>query len=135
MVEQVAPVSKTKKARISQFCRLNVYKFLKFKELIGLISVLSRQERKSIQRSHIVNENRPWNCKVKDLATFHANFGDHRVQNKLAFFLSLIEKVNFLVVGSSPPILLRFIEELYNCLLYTSPSPRDQRGSRMPSSA
>ena len=26
-------------------------------------------------------------------------------------------------------------ERLYNCLLYTSPSPRDQRGSRMPSSA
>ena len=23
----------------------------------------------------------------------------------------------------------------YGCLLYTSPSPRDQRGSRMPSSA
>ena len=28
-----------------------------------------------------------------------------------------------------------YIEWLYNCLLYTSPSPRDQRGSRMPSSA
>ena len=26
-------------------------------------------------------------------------------------------------------------EQAYNCLLYTSPSPRDQRGSRMPSSA
>jgi len=26
-------------------------------------------------------------------------------------------------------------EQLYGCLLYTSPSPRDQRGSRMPSSA
>ena len=26
-------------------------------------------------------------------------------------------------------------ELTYNCLLYTSPSPRDQRGSRMPSSA
>ena len=25
--------------------------------------------------------------------------------------------------------------EVYICLLYTSPSPRDQRGSRMPSSA
>ena len=25
--------------------------------------------------------------------------------------------------------------DLYTCLLYTSPSPRDQRGSRMPSSA
>ena len=24
---------------------------------------------------------------------------------------------------------------VYSCLLYTSPSPRDQRGSRMPSSA
>ena len=28
-----------------------------------------------------------------------------------------------------------FEEELDSCLLYTSPSPRDQRGSRMPSSA
>ena len=27
------------------------------------------------------------------------------------------------------------LEQLINCLLYTSPSPRDQRGSRMPSSA
>ena len=25
--------------------------------------------------------------------------------------------------------------DIYGCLLYTSPSPRDQRGSRMPSSA
>ena len=29
----------------------------------------------------------------------------------------------------------RFFEHLDGCLLYTSPSPRDQRGSRMPSSA
>ena len=29
----------------------------------------------------------------------------------------------------------RTIELAGNCLLYTSPSPRDQRGSRMPSSA
>ena len=28
-----------------------------------------------------------------------------------------------------------FNEELDNCLLYTSPSPRDKRQSRMPSSA
>ena len=27
------------------------------------------------------------------------------------------------------------LEYHYTCLLYTSPSPRDQRGSRMPSSA
>ena len=30
---------------------------------------------------------------------------------------------------------LRFISPIKACLLYTSPSPRDQRGSRMPSSA
>ena len=28
-----------------------------------------------------------------------------------------------------------FVPLAYRCLLYTSPSPRDQRGSRMPSSA
>ena len=28
-----------------------------------------------------------------------------------------------------------YVSVLYTCLLYTSPSPRDQRGSRMPSSA
>ena len=29
----------------------------------------------------------------------------------------------------------QFVEQMRTCLLYTSPSPRDQRGSRMPSSA
>ena len=29
----------------------------------------------------------------------------------------------------------KLLERCQNCLLYTSPSPRDQRGSRMPSSA
>ena len=31
--------------------------------------------------------------------------------------------------------IIGFLDLLQNCLLYTSPSPRDQRGSRMPSSA
>ena len=31
--------------------------------------------------------------------------------------------------------LINFMLSLHTCLLYTSPSPRDQRGSRMPSSA
>ena len=30
---------------------------------------------------------------------------------------------------------LKMLRESKNCLLYTSPSPRDQRGSRIPSSA
>ena len=32
-------------------------------------------------------------------------------------------------------LLLNHIIIIYNCLLYTSPSPRDKRQSRMPSSA
>ena len=37
---------------------------------------------------------------------------------------------------SNYPCLKTFnIASIYSCLLYTSPSPRDQRGSRMPSSA
>ena len=31
--------------------------------------------------------------------------------------------------------LIKYVDDFMSCLLYTSPSPRDQRGSRMPSSA
>ena len=42
----------------------------------------------------------------------------------------------FLQLDSSPDINIDLnIEQRELCLLYTSPSPRDQRGSRMPSSA
>ena len=37
--------------------------------------------------------------------------------------------------GGVSSLLQRQIARLRDCLLYTSPSPRDQRGSRMPSSA
>ena len=49
------------------------------------------------------------------------------------------------LIGAGHPILQAAAEHLFSaggkrlrpgiCLLYTSPSPRDQRGSRMPSSA
>ena len=39
-------------------------------------------------------------------------------------------------VAAKDPAARRTEKSMYsNCLLYTSPSPRDQRGSRMPSSA
>ena len=34
-----------------------------------------------------------------------------------------------------PDVIMIFHPQVITCLLYTSPSPRDQRGSRMPSSA
>ena len=41
------------------------------------------------------------------------------------------------VLGAAPSdrALIRRVAYQSDCLLYTSPSPRDQRGSRMPSSA
>ena len=48
---------------------------------------------------------------------------------------------NLLISGSYNTGIIEFVSEkrlssmYYDCLLYTSPSPRDQRGSRMPSSA
>ena len=39
------------------------------------------------------------------------------------------------IVNVSSRISIKVAHMLYSCLLYTSPSPRDQRGSRMPSSA
>ena len=42
---------------------------------------------------------------------------------------SILDDIVGFVNGSSP------INQTKACLLYTSPSPRDQRGSRMPSSA
>ena len=49
------------------------------------------------------------------------------LEKSLLDLLSLLDSNSF-------PIILGGGYGLY-CLLYTSPSPRDQRGSRMPSSA
>ena len=38
-------------------------------------------------------------------------------------------------VAATYPSLLPFVNLVYGCLLYTSPSPRDRQKSRMPSSA
>ena len=39
-----------------------------------------------------------------------------------------------IICGNSAKM-IQLVDEVLTCLLYTSPSPRDQRGSRMPSSA
>ena len=54
-----------------------------------------------------------------------------------ADFIEQVKKVNEkkLKGGQLLGYLGDMNEVIYNCLLYTSPSPRDQRGSRMPSSA
>ena len=47
----------------------------------------------------------------------------------------LLRPGGVLIVNFEDPEQMREAAPAYLCLLYTSPSPRDQRGSRMPSSA
>ena len=51
----------------------------------------------------------------------------------LALAMSLERRV---IMGSrDPAVIARVVDAYCTCLLYTSPSPRDKRQSRMPSSA
>ena len=65
----------------------------------------------------------------------------YRLQERLGFDLEAAALAEFPVEAliqsfSEKPALHRFPKSMAeSCLLYTSPSPRDQRGSRMPSSA
>ena len=74
---------------------------------------------------------------TEDSATKDSNSVDEiieSVQPDLVLFDAAGRAANFQkakAVGAK----VTFISQHKNCLLYTSPSPRDQRGSRMPSSA
>ena len=60
------------------------------------------------------------------LSIKHTNYVEKLSLSKVNYFRSEGKYVVAGLVGG---------EEVFICLLYTSPSPRDQRGSRMPSSA
>ena len=62
----------------------------------------------------------PWNGRGKDIALRESEKGR----------LDILSPVTYQMTAS----VLQGGHD-YTCLLYTSPSPRDQRGSRMPSSA
>ena len=73
---------------------------------------------------------RPYNSGDKNYGV-----GDRSISFR---FQVLKEKKNrpALLIGVQDPFAIQsFFNTNYICLLYTSPSPRDQRGSRMPSSA
>ena len=52
---------------------------------------------------------------------------------RLSKRIKLVEA--FIHSGNRPEYMIMTVLPVLPCLLYTSPSPRDQRGSRMPSSA
>ena len=59
----------------------------------------------------------------KSLSIFLENWTAHKAELKVAY---TIKYDRFIIIA---------LDESINCLLYTSPSPRDRQKSRMPSSA
>ena len=61
----------------------------------------------------------------------------HQTDGYLSDFSASIYdlQVEILFNGSADSMRRRIIKPIKDCLLYTSPSPRDQEASRMPSSA
>ena len=57
---------------------------------------------------------------------------EHMAVRKSVGVFDVSHMGEFILEGPSS---LDLIQRISSCLLYTSPSPRDQRGSRMPSSA
>ena len=53
----------------------------------------------------------------------------------LAFFALLVKRGSLAAAAQELGVTPPSVSKRLACLLYTSPSPRDQRGSRMPSSA
>ena len=61
--------------------------------------------------------------------------GNVRWNTKVAEVMTDFEANPDALVSVTPDTSVLAAMEVMTCLLYTSPSPRDQRGSRMPSSA
>ena len=79
--------------------------------------------------------------KYKTLLFFHGNAGN--LQNRIYKLNEIAElELNYLIIAyrgfsgnEGKPTEEGFYNDSMACLLYTSPSPRDQEASRMPSSA
>ena len=93
--------------------------------LVVLISVHAMPINNSMLTSQTVHEVSPKATGV-DLSVTDVDYSypDLNDRNKYQMFSS-----NYPIANFNKP------ESLYVCLLYTSPSPRDKRQSRMPSSA
>ena len=84
-------------------------------------------------KTEISNANVALDKLVKNNKKFDLILIDADKENYINYFnksLRLLNKKGMIIVDN-----ILWKGEVINCLLYTSPSPRDQRGSRMPSSA
>ena len=94
-----------------------------FNAIIPLMTVVNYSVQETFGDNLFFFEGLKWFEQVLQSERFHAALGR---QILFTFIILLIEIPLGVAIALAMP---------RNCLLYTSPSPRDQRGSRMPSSA
>ena len=118
--------------------------FLKVRETLTRIGVASRKEKKLYQSCHILHKKGQYYIvHFKELFALdgkRANLSENDVQrrNRIIKLLSdwgLVEIVKIDEVKDAAPLSQIKVIAYKDCLLYTSPSPRDRYISRMPSSA
>ena len=74
-------------------------------------------------------------CSVKDLENIALNYGQAAFRGRQIYSWLYNYKNRSKSIDEINVLPLMFRDQLKNCLLYTSPSPRDLSTSRMPSSA
>ena len=74
-------------------------------------------------------------CLLICLLSFSSAYGQFAPFATFELGEGTIESYTTTATQTTPFTTIMFDGEFETCLLYTSPSPRDQRGSRMPSSA
>ena len=96
---------------ITKFTRMLVYRYISLKELIQTISRISRKERKMLQNSHIINENRNWTCKFWTRPSYKQRkislLKGTRMKaalKKISFILSLTERVTINIQPTRMPL-------------------------------
>jgi len=119
-------------------------------EFVRLVySIQEVQKNTGLSLENLDNKWHELERKVADLEPMAKQHQDYKKQiaeltrqreNLASLVVGLEEKYKLLNpivkdLGKREQDLLRRTKDMETCLLYTSPSPRDQRGSRMPSSA
>ena len=117
--------------------RLTFYRLADAMLLYGNRSrILMESEGFSQKQLHVVFNSLDYRYQIEMRGKVHSNRQNYRTKHfpnnpydPVLIFVGRLTKTKNL------SLLIRVIQLLCDCLLYTSPSPRDQRGSRMPSSA
>ena len=145
-LQNIKDVELTKEEELSQF---ELIKEAKLSCMMGMLLCLNREQRLVYILGEIFEADHNIGSELLDISKANFRKRLERARKDLYQFMNnkcgLINKKNpcrcarktsgFIKSGWVDRDKMKFNANYVNCLLYTSPSPRDQRGSRMPSSA